>query len=136
MAKDLYHNLVKEALIKDGWTITADPYRLKWNPEWQIDLGAEKLISAEKENQQIAVEIKSFLKSSFPNEFHSVLGQYISYFHALSNTDKNRILFLAIPSETWHIHFQLEGIKSIINQYRIKIIVYNIISKEIEQWIT
>jgi hypothetical protein len=25
-AKDIYHDAVKNALIKDGWTITADPY--------------------------------------------------------------------------------------------------------------
>lgn len=29
-AKDLYHNVVKNALIKDGWRITHDPLRLKW----------------------------------------------------------------------------------------------------------
>ena len=89
MAKDLYHNLVKEALITDGWTITDDPYRLDWTPKWEIDLGAEKLIGAEKENRQIAVEIKTFLKPSFPNEFHTVLGQYLSYLHALKETDED-----------------------------------------------
>ena len=26
MAKDIYHNLVKQALINEGWTITHDPY--------------------------------------------------------------------------------------------------------------
>ncbi|MFN7462557.1 MAG: element excision factor XisH family protein, partial [Pseudanabaena sp.] len=25
-AKDVYHDAVKNALIKDGWVITADPY--------------------------------------------------------------------------------------------------------------
>ncbi len=28
-AKDFYHNTVKTALIKDGWTITDDPLILK-----------------------------------------------------------------------------------------------------------
>jgi hypothetical protein len=27
MAKDLFHQAVKQALIKDGWTITSDPLR-------------------------------------------------------------------------------------------------------------
>ncbi len=27
-AKDIYHDVVKQALIKDGWTITDDPLRL------------------------------------------------------------------------------------------------------------
>lgn len=31
MAKDLYHNAVRNALIKDGWTITHDPLRLEDN---------------------------------------------------------------------------------------------------------
>ena len=26
MAKDIYHKIVKEALIKDGWTITHHPF--------------------------------------------------------------------------------------------------------------
>jgi hypothetical protein len=84
MAKDLYHDLVKEALIKDGWTITNDPYRLDWIPKWQIDLGAEKIIGATKANHQIAVEVKTFLKPSFSHEFHGVLGQYLSYLFALN----------------------------------------------------
>jgi hypothetical protein len=29
MAKDIYHENVKNALIKEGWTITHDPYSLK-----------------------------------------------------------------------------------------------------------
>jgi len=30
MAKDLYHQAIKNALIKDGWTITGDPYPLEY----------------------------------------------------------------------------------------------------------
>ena len=32
-AKDKYHEHVKEALIKDGWTITHDPYVIKFDGE-------------------------------------------------------------------------------------------------------
>jgi hypothetical protein len=28
--KDTYHHAVKNALLKDGWTITADPYLIKY----------------------------------------------------------------------------------------------------------
>ncbi|WP_308189114.1 element excision factor XisH family protein [Nostoc mirabile] len=28
--RDRYHENVKNALIKDGWTITDDPFHLKW----------------------------------------------------------------------------------------------------------
>lgn len=30
MARDKIHNAVKNALIKDGWTITHDPYEFAW----------------------------------------------------------------------------------------------------------
>jgi hypothetical protein len=60
-AKDRYHQTVKNALIKDGWTITNDPLHLRWgNKDMYVDLGAERLFSAEKEGQRIAVEIKTF----------------------------------------------------------------------------
>jgi len=29
-AKDILHDAVKNALIKDGWTITADPYSIRY----------------------------------------------------------------------------------------------------------
>jgi len=57
-AKDLYHDNVCNALIKDGWTITDDPLVLSIGTRSvYIDLGAEKLIAAERDNQKIAVEI-------------------------------------------------------------------------------
>jgi hypothetical protein len=64
-AKDLFHNTVKNALIKDGWTITHDPLTLDLRDrQLHIALGAEKLLDAQKDNQQIAVEIKSFVAPS------------------------------------------------------------------------
>jgi hypothetical protein len=66
-AKDLYHDTVVQALIKDGWEITDDPLILSYGGrELYVDLGAEKrAIAAQKDDQKIAVEIKSFLK---PNQ--------------------------------------------------------------------
>lgn len=47
-AKDVYHNAVKTALINKGWTITADPYTIKYE-ELQLfaDLGAGRTVIAE-----------------------------------------------------------------------------------------
>lgn len=67
MAKDIYHNAVRTALEKDGWTITHDPYNIvekDSNIDYEIDLGAEKLLGAERGAEKIAVEVKSFLKTS------------------------------------------------------------------------
>ena len=68
-AKDIYHDTVKNALIKDGWTITDDPLVISiGKKDLFIDLGAEKLIAAEKDSKKIAVEIKSFIGSSQVND--------------------------------------------------------------------
>ena len=64
-AKDFFHNAVRLALEKDGWLITDDPLRFIVDSiEFSLDLGAERLIAAEKEGEKIAVEIKSFLGKS------------------------------------------------------------------------
>ncbi len=56
-----------------------------------IDLAAEKLIAAERENEKIAVEVKSFLeKSSAISEFHTALGQFINYRGALRRREPER----------------------------------------------
>lgn len=60
--KDRFHQTVRRALEKDGWTITHDPLGLKiGNLRLKADLGAEKTIAAQKDNKKIAVEVKSFL---------------------------------------------------------------------------
>ncbi len=80
MAKDLYHEHVKQALIKDGWAITSDPYIIETEDvDYEVDLGAEKIIAAEKGKEKIAVEVKCFVASSFVYEFHRVLGQFLNY---------------------------------------------------------
>nr|WP_271254365.1 element excision factor XisH family protein [Pseudanabaena sp. Chao 1811] len=57
-ARDIYHNTVKTALEKDGWTITHDPFPLQIGKKrLSVDLGAERLISAEKNLQKIVVEM-------------------------------------------------------------------------------
>lgn len=75
-AKDFYHDTVRTALIKDGWTITDDPFKLRvGGRSVYVDLGAKKLFAAEKQGRKIAVEIKSFLDPSPVSELEKALGQ-------------------------------------------------------------
>ncbi|GAK52403.1 FdxN element excision controlling factor protein [Candidatus Moduliflexus flocculans] len=76
-AKDKYHQHIKNALIKDGWTITHDPYMIDYEEiTVYADLGAERLIAAERGVEKIVVEIKSFLKRSLVQDLKEALGQY------------------------------------------------------------
>jgi len=98
MAKDIFHEHVIEALEKDGWEITNDPLYVAFKGKnVEIDLGAEPVIGAIKEDELIAVEIKSFTRKSLMYSFHNALGQFINYRRMLRNTDPNRVLFIAIP---------------------------------------
>ena len=61
-AKDLYHDAIKNALIKDGWVITADPYLIRYKDvDLFADLAAEKPIAAERQGKKIVVEVSCWL---------------------------------------------------------------------------
>ena len=136
MARDFYHDNVREALEKDGWRITDDPYPLRVDDVgYEIDFGAEPLIAAEKEDISIAVEVKSFVGPSTVNEFHKAVGQFNDYSVALEIEDPERVLFLAIPEDIWLVFFQKPVIQKSLARIQAKILVYNPYKNEIVKWI-
>jgi hypothetical protein len=77
MTKDLIHDAVKNALIKDDWTITHDPYPIQYEEvKLSADLGAERTLAAERGNEKIVIEIKSFVSRSPIQDLKLALGQY------------------------------------------------------------
>ncbi|MFQ4144429.1 element excision factor XisH family protein [Chlorogloeopsis sp. ULAP02] len=136
MARDLFHNIVRSALEKDGWLITDDPLTIRCGGvDIQIDLGAELLLAAEKAGEKIAVEIKNFVSASKISEFHMALGQFINYRTALRAEDPNRNLYLAVPLAIYNDFFNLPFIQIVINENKLKLIIYNVDTESIEQWI-
>lgn len=137
MAKDIFHDTVKTALQKDGWTITHDPYRLRYGiVDIYIDLAAEQAIAAEKEGRKIAVEVKSFASGSTISEFHTALGQFLNYRIALESSEEPmRILYLAVPKDVYQTFLRFEPAKTVIERYEVRLIVYNPTQESVEQWI-
>nr|WP_322712780.1 XisH family protein [Nostoc sp. ChiSLP03a]MDZ8213973.1 XisH family protein [Nostoc sp. ChiSLP03a] len=137
MAKDIFHDIVKLALQKDGWTITHDPYRLRYGiADIYIDLAAEEAIAAQKAGRKIAVEVKSFASSSAISEFHTALGQFLNYRIALEvSKEPDRILYLAVPSDVHQTFLRFEPAKTVIERYEVRLIIYNPNQEVIEQWI-
>ena len=135
-AKDIYHDAVKSALIKDGWTITADPYKIKYkDAELFADLSAEKPIAAEQNGRKIVVEIKSFLSPSPMKDFELALGQYILYRNLINLTEPEYKIYLAIKESTYQNFFTRDSIKEIVQLNQILMIVVNVEKEEILQWI-
>ncbi|MBD2604165.1 XisH family protein [Scytonema hofmannii FACHB-248] len=135
-AKDVFHEVVKKALQKDGWQITHDPLSFSvGGVNMSIDLAAEKLIAAEREGEKIAVEVKSFLeRSSAISEFHTALGQFINYRGALRRREPERILYLAVPLTTYKTFFQLDFPKEMVLENQVKMIIYDIEHEVIAEW--
>jgi XisH protein len=134
--RDKFHDAVRHALEKEGWTISHDPLPLKiGNLKLEVDLGAEKLIGAQKDNQKIAVEVKSFLKTSKITEFYHAFGQFFPYKVALQQLEPDRTLYLAVPDYIYEALFSEVLIKSLLEQYPIKLIIYVADREEIQSWI-
>ena len=135
-AKDAFHDAVKQALQKEQWVITDDPLKFKFgNVNFQVDLGAEQLLAAERSGDKIAIEIKSFLNPSAITDFYSALGQFLSYRLALESVEPDRILYLAVPLDAYQTFFQYEFTQTAIQRYQVLIIVYDPANEVIVQWI-
>jgi hypothetical protein len=137
VAKDYFHSVVKAALIQEGWDVTDDPLNITvGGVDMEIDLGAERIIAAERQGQKIAVEVKSFLAgTSAISEFHRALGQFINYRAALKSETPDRILYLAIPYVAFNTFFQLDFPKSRVEENQVKLLVYDILSQKELLWI-
>lgn len=135
-ARDRFHNAVRQALIQEGWRITDDPLLVRYGPtNLKVDLGAERIIAAERDIEQIAIEIKSFLDPSAVNDFHAAVGQYLHYQLGFNYNGWTRKLYLAVPAEIYAAEFHKPLFQDSIQTYRIKILVYRTEPPEIEQWI-
>ncbi len=134
-ARDFYHEQVINALIKDGWTITHDPYPLKLGQkDLFIDLGAEKIFAAEKGNDKIAVEIKSFVGRSVINDAENALGQYLIYRKLLMKKESDRILFMAIDLETLNDTLSDELRELLIKDFEVRLLIFDKQKEEIVEW--
>lgn len=135
-ARDIYHNTVKTALEKDGWTITHAPFPLKIGKKrLSADLGTERLISAEKNLQKIVVEVKSFVGQSDVKDLEQALGQYILYRQILNETKIDRDLYLAVSRLTFNSVFTIQLGQMLLTNQIIKLIVFDDKSEVIVQWI-
>lgn len=135
-ARDIYHDALKNALIKDGWIITDDPLHIKWGQrDMYVDLGAKKLLAAQKAENKIAVEIKSFISPSEIQDFKEAVGSFVLYRAVMHRVEPERILYLAVRDNIYNALFQEPIGTLLIESDNIYLIVFNVDEEEIVQWI-
>jgi len=136
MAKDIIHEPVKNALIKDGWEITDDPLTLKYkDAHVLVDLGAKRVIAAKRGDEKIAVEIKSFVGRSAMYDMERTLGQYVVYLAFLEKIDPERQLYVAVSHITFDTIMQGEAMKMLMEANNMRLIVVQTEREEVLQWI-
>ncbi|ADB37594.1 element excision factor XisH family protein [Spirosoma linguale] len=135
MAKDIFHEAVKVALQKEGWTITHDPLMLEaFGTQIYVDLGAEQVIAAQRNTELIAVEIKSFLGNSYVYDFYQALGQYVAYLRALKLSEPERTLILAVPLKAYKGFFTKPDVQASLRDFNLNILVYDNKKEIIVHW--
>ncbi|MGD1806736.1 element excision factor XisH family protein [Dapis sp. BLCC M126] len=135
-ARDAYHTNLIKALVKDNWSITDDPYVIKWGSrDMFVDLGASLLLAAEKEEVKIAVELKSFAGLSPMNDLENAVGQYIVYHDVLEKTNPERTLYLAVDVKPYNGIFSEPIGQLMLENQRLNLVVFNKSEEVIIEWI-
>lgn len=133
---DIIHNAVRNALIKDGWLITDDPYVIQYRRTvLYADLGAERPIAIERNGQKLVVEVKSFVGASKIQDLKEALGQYDIYRYLLEEIAPDRKLYVAVSNVVYNIFFTQDVTQLILNKHQLPIIVVDIETEEVLQWI-
>ena len=136
MARDKFHQEVRVALENDGWQITDDPLYLKVGQiPVHIDLGAEKVIGAERNGEKIAIEIKTFGLASFITALYEAIGKYIIYRIALEQMQSDRVLYLAMPYKVYTKFCEELLVKTAFQRYDFKILLYKTDTKKQIEWV-
>jgi XisH protein len=138
-ARDSIHDLIKAAVIKDGWQITDDPYVISYGERFLfVDLGAIEssgVIGAEREGRSIAIEIKQFRGQSAIADLEQAIGQYMLYKLLLSQVDPDRDLYLAIPEISYDSIFSEPVGELVIRDLPLKLIVVSLLTGRVVKWV-
>ncbi|AUT03579.1 fatty-acid synthase [Nostoc sp. CENA543] len=144
--RDNIHTIVKQAIIKDGWEITDDPFVISYGERFLfVDLAANesyistqlpaKLIGAKRQNSRIAIEIKEFRGRSAIADLEQAIGQYILYQLLLNQVDPDRVIYLAITDITYEEIFSEPIGQLVISELPMRLLIVDTEKVEVKQWI-
>ena len=132
-AKDHHHDIVKRALIKDGWRIVREQVFVRYEDRhiW-LDIQAERT-----SDEKIALfEVKGFEDVSSPvNVFESALGQYMLYRAILEALNIATPLFLTVPREAYDDILSQSFFQVALRKAGVKLMIFDPVKEEIVQWI-
>jgi XisH protein len=136
-SRDAIHDVVKQALIRDGWQITDDPYVISYGDRFLfIDLGmTSRFIGAERSGKRLAIEIKELRGRSVIAELEQAIGQYVLYRLLLTQVDPERSLYLAVSAQAYEEIFQEPIGQLVIHDLPLNLLIVDTASSKVNQWI-
>ena len=144
--RDVIHDAVKKALVKDGWQITDDPYVISYGERFLfVDLAAtakglangtqSRFIGASQGALKIAVEIKEFRGRSAIADLEQAIGQYTLYRLLLNKIDPERRLYLAVGDPDYDRILSEPIGELAIDELPLNVLVVNLETVEVQRWI-
>ncbi len=134
--RDQIHEAVKNALVKDGWTITDDPYRIVFeDTDVYADLRIMKSGAGTTLQRTLVIEVKGFTGDSPMHNLELALGQYELYRIYLKRIAPAERLYLAISSTTYSEQFIRPAFAVIVSEKKLPLLVVDTEREEVVQWI-
>ena len=134
--KDTIHDAVKNALVKEGWTVTNDPFRIHYNDmDLYADLRIEKDESENLPRRALVIEIKSFMEGSAAHSLGEALGQYELYRTLMRHVAPGDRLYLAVSNTVYIEQFVRASFQLIVQEHQVAIVVVNVEQEEVVRWI-
>ena len=133
--RDLYYDLVKNALRQDGWRLTYTLLPLKkgagpaTGESWTT-----QLLGAERDERRIAVAVNSFIGHSEPDELMEAFQQLALSLPRVYDAAPGHVLYLAVRQATYHACFTgPEGARLLASQ-PLSLLVFDPRAGAIVQW--
>ena len=134
--KDRIHEAVKNALVKDGWTITHDPYRIEYeDADVYADLRVEKGADGKPRRRVLVIEVKEFVGPSPMDRLEEALGQYLVYRTFLRQTAPDEQLYLAVDKPSYDALFSRKSFQRIVTDYALALLIVDVLQEEVAEWI-
>jgi len=133
---DLYHDVVRDALRKDGWRITHTALQLKARAESRTrELWEGPWLIADKDERKVAVAVSSFVGRSNLADLAQMWGQLALSRPQLHTMDSDRVVYMAVRQATYRACFGGTEGDLLLEKEHMQLIVFDPRAEVIVQWV-
>ena len=133
---DLYHDVVRDALRKDGWRITHTALQLKARAEARTgELWEGPWLIADKDERKVAVAVSSLVGRSNPADIKQTWRQLALSRPRLHAMDSDRVVYLAIRQATYRACFGGIDGDLLLEKEHMQLMVFDPRAEVIVQWV-